>query len=131
MISLIMDLIWWTGLVCVPASIIRRATQDTQRQHPTPAERWNDRSHAPWPATWTRRTTRVALHLGLALWWAFLLLVWIVVGLTLAAFELGGETCKALAYAVAFIATMLTNLAEHAKGLMADPAPTNAPPLTT
>ncbi|WP_433513908.1 hypothetical protein ACQP2T_61890 [Nonomuraea sp. CA-143628] len=128
--SLIMDALWWIGLVCVPASIIRRATRDGQRQHPTPADRWNDRPHSPWPTTWTRRALRAAYHLGRALGWTFLLLVWITIGLTLAAFELSGGTCKALAYAVAGIAIGLAYLVQHAKGLMDGPAPTNAPHLT-
>ncbi|TMR93306.1 hypothetical protein [Nonomuraea basaltis] len=129
--NLIMDALWWMGLVCVPASIISRATWDGQHQHPTPADRWNDRNHTPWPATWTRRALRVAYHLGRALGWALLLLLWIAIGLTLAALELGGETCKTLAYTVAALALALAYLVEHAKRLMTGPTPANAPALTT
>ncbi|MGA4995956.1 hypothetical protein [Nonomuraea bangladeshensis] len=130
MTELIINAIWWVGLACVPASIIARATLDGQHQHPTPAERWTSRPRSTWPATWTRRTLRVAHHLGRALWWALLLLAWMAIGLTLAAFELGGETCKALAYAAAGVALGLAYLVQRAKGLMNGPAPANVPHLT-
>ncbi|MFI6629294.1 hypothetical protein ACIBI7_10580 [Nonomuraea fuscirosea] len=68
MSALIVEVIWWIGLACVPASIVRRTTHDTRYEHPTPAQRWNDRSHTPWPR-------RAAHHVGRALWWAFRLLV--------------------------------------------------------
>ncbi|MEU6713052.1 hypothetical protein ABZ897_16340 [Nonomuraea sp. NPDC046802] len=128
--NLTMDALWWIGMACIPASIILRATQDGQHQHPTPANRWHTRNRTTWPATWTRRTLHAAHHLGRALGWTGLLLTWIAIGLALAALELGGETCKALAYAIAGLALGLAYLARHAKALMTGPTPANTPPLT-
>ncbi|MFI6900248.1 hypothetical protein ACIBKY_03250 [Nonomuraea sp. NPDC050394] len=125
-----MDALWWIGLLCVPASIIRRAIFDGQRQHPTPSACWNDRPTTPNPATWTRRALRVIYHIARALGWAGLLLLWIATGLTLAALELGGAACKGLAYTAAGLSMVLLYLAQHAKRLMAGPAPVAAPQLT-
>ncbi|MFI7643511.1 hypothetical protein [Nonomuraea sp. NPDC049400] len=117
--------------VFLPPAVLVYAQRDDTLHHLTLQQRWQARRR------WATRRTRTAAILNVPALivkvgqWLLLLLVWIAIGLVLAAAELGGETLKALTFALAALFAGLflavDFLIRHGKHLLKPATPAWAP----